>query len=110
MNLPDPPFCAANPEGVVLTLHIQPRASRNEVCGIKDGALKVRLTSPPVEGAANRLCREYLAEIFKVPKSSVEIISGETSRHKRVRISGSPQQLRETALRLATPARRGADQ
>ena len=110
MSLPDPPYCATGPEGVVLTLHIQPRASRNEVCGIQDSALKVRLTSPPVEGAANKLCREFLAELFNVSKSSVEIISGETSRHKRVRISGSPQQLRETAKRLATPHGRGADQ
>jgi uncharacterized protein YggU (UPF0235/DUF167 family) len=42
-----------------------------------------------VDGAANKLCREFLAGLFRVPKSAVEIISGETSRHKRVKISGS---------------------
>ena len=97
MNLPDPPFCTVGAEGIVLSLHIQPRASRNEISGIQGGALKIRLTSPPVEGAANKLCREFLAGLFKVSKSSVEILSGENSRHKRVRISGSPQRLREIA-------------
>ena len=56
---------------------------------MQDNALKIRLTSPPVDGAANKLCREFLAGLFKVPKSAVEIISGETSRHKRVRICDS---------------------
>ena len=76
-------------QGIILNLHIQPRASRNGVCGIQANALKVRLTSPPVDGAANKLCREFLADLLDVPKSAVEIISGETSRHKRVRINGA---------------------
>jgi uncharacterized protein (TIGR00251 family) len=80
--------CTVNGDGIVLSLHIQPRSSRNEVCGVHGDALKVRLTSPPVDGAANKLCREFLAKLFDVPKSAVEIISGETSRHKRVRIAG----------------------
>ena len=87
MSRSDHILCVVNPDDIVLTLQIQPRASKNEVCGIQDHALKIRLTSPPVDGAANKLCREFLARLFKVPKSAVEIISGETSRHKRVRIS-----------------------
>ena len=85
----DHPFCTVNGDGIVLNLHIQPRASKSEVCGVLGDALKIRLTSPPVDGAANKLCREFLAGLFHVPKSAVEIISGETSRHKRVRISAS---------------------
>jgi len=88
MNSPDSPLCIDTDGSIVLSLHIQPRASKNEVCGIQGNALKIRLTSPPVDGAANKRCREFLAELFDVPKSAVEIISGETSRHKRVRISG----------------------
>ncbi len=88
MSLSDLLPCTVNRDGIVLTLHIQPRASKNEVCGIHGDALKVRLTSPPVDGAANKLCREFLAELFGVPKSAVEIISGEASRHKRARIAG----------------------
>ena len=94
MSRPDQPLVTALADGIILSLHIQPRASRNQVCGMQDNQLKLRLTSPPVDGAANRLCREYVAELFDVSKSSVEIISGETSRHKRVRItSGDPQRL-----------------
>jgi hypothetical protein len=89
MKRTDHAVCTASGEGIVLTLHIQPRASRNEVCGVRGDALRIRLTSPPVDGAANRLCREFLADLFHVPKSAVEIISGETSRHKRVRITGA---------------------
>ena len=87
MNRSDHALCVVSTDGIILSLHIQPRASRNEVCGVQDKALKIRLTSPPVDGAANKLCREFLAGLFKVSKSSVEIISGETSRHKRVKIT-----------------------
>lgn len=87
MSRSDPPLCSVNGDGIVLNLHIQPRASKNEVCGVQGDALKIRLTSPPVDGAANKLCREFLAELFHVPKSAVAIISGETSRHKRVKIT-----------------------
>ena len=66
-------------------------------------ALKIRLTSPPVDGAANKLCREFLAELFRVPKSAVEIISGETSRHKRVKIStNDPTRLQQIVDSITT--------
>jgi len=103
MSLSDHPLCTVNGDGIVLNLHIQPRASKNEVCGAQGDALKIRLTSPPVDGAANKLCREFLASLFHVPKSSVEIIAGETSRHKRVRISDSdPARLLQIVDRIAT--------
>lgn len=95
MSRSDQPLCTVNGEGIILSLHIQPRASKNEICGIQDNSLKIRLTSPPVDGAANKLCREFLACIFNVPKSAIEIISGETSRLKRVRILGNnPERLK----------------
>jgi hypothetical protein len=82
-------LCTDVGDGIVLNLHIQPRASKSEVSGVQGDALKIRLTSPPVDGAANKLCCEFLAKLFHVPKTSVEIISGETSRHKRVKITAS---------------------
>lgn len=95
MSRPEHALYSVSEQGLVLTLHIQPRASRNEICGVQDNALKIRLTSPPVDGVANKLCREFLSDLFDVPKSAVEIISGETSRHKRVRIAGAdPERLR----------------
>ena len=94
MTRPEPSLYILTADAMLLNLHIQPRASKNEVCGIQENALKIRLTPPPVEGAANKLCREFLAEIFQVSKSAVEIISGEISRHKRVRISSqNPEKL-----------------
>jgi uncharacterized protein (TIGR00251 family) len=95
MNRPERSLCSVSEDGIVLNLHVQPRASKNEICGIQDNEIKIRLTSPPVDGAANKLCREFLADLLHVPKSSVEIISGEASRHKRVRITGNdPDRLR----------------
>lgn len=82
------PFARQESAGVVLQLWIQPRASKNELVGIQDGALKVRLTSPPVEGAANELCREYFAKLLGVSRGDVMLIAGERSRHKRLLISG----------------------
>lgn len=89
MSRSDHSLCTVIGDGIVLNLHIQPRASKSEVCGVQGAALKIRLTSPPVDGAANKLCREFLAELFQVSKSAVEIISGESSRHKRVKITAS---------------------
>jgi len=73
-------------------LHFQvrvvPRASRNEVVGEHDGALRVRIAAPPVEGAANRELIRTLARYFDVPVRAVEIRSGQTSKLKQVRVSG----------------------
>lgn len=60
--------------------------------------MKVRLTSPPVEGAANKLCQEFLAKIFHVAKSDVRIISGEKSRHKTVAVQGITKKMVEELL------------
>uniref|UniRef100_A0A831UDE2 UPF0235 protein ENQ87_06680 n=1 Tax=Geobacter metallireducens TaxID=28232 RepID=A0A831UDE2_GEOME len=76
-------------DGVTFSVHVQPRASRNGICGIQGDAIKLRLTSPPVEGEANRLCVEYLAKLLKVPKSAIVIIAGEKSRHKTIRVAGA---------------------
>lgn len=71
-----------------LRVRVQPRASRNEVTAWRDGVLHVRLTAPPVEGAANAACRDFLAEWLDVKRSQVELIAGEKSREKRFRVSG----------------------
>lgn len=96
MSRPEHALCTVNGDGILLSLHIQPRASKNEVCGIQNNALKIRLTSPPVDGAANKLCRDFLAVLLDVPKSDIVIISGEASRFKRVRIhSNEPERLKK---------------
>ncbi len=75
-------------DGSVFPVHVVPRGRRNEVVGLYGDALKVRLTAPPVQGKANRALREFLAERLGVPTAQVEVISGHTSRHKRVRVWG----------------------
>ncbi len=65
-------------------MYIQPRASKNEIVGMHGDALKIRLTAPPVDGAANTMCLKYLAKRLSVPQSRLEILSGHTSRIKHV--------------------------
>jgi uncharacterized protein len=73
---------------VTFDVRVIPRASKTEIAGEHDGALKIKLTSPPVEGAANDELIRILAKGFGVSKSQVEIISGSSSRSKRVRVRG----------------------
>ncbi len=74
------------PAELVLDVHIQPRASKDEIVGYHGDRLKIRITAPPVDGKANAHLLAYLAGVFKVPKRDVVLISGETGREKRVRI------------------------
>jgi uncharacterized protein (TIGR00251 family) len=69
-----------------ITVRVTPRSSKSEVVGTVDGVLKVRLKAPPVDGAANEELVKVLAMEFGVPRSNIEIVSGHTSRTKRVRI------------------------
>ena len=82
------PYLHPGEGGVLVDLMVQPRASRNEIVGLQGEALKVRLTSPPVEGAANKLCGEFFAKLLGVAKGEVTLVSGERSRHKRLLIRG----------------------
>ena len=73
---------------VVFEVRVAPRASRSRVIGVQDGALKVALTAPPVDGAANEALRKLLAKMLGVPKSDVEIVRGDRARIKLLRIDG----------------------
>jgi uncharacterized protein len=72
---------------VEFDVRVVPRASKSEVVGRHDGALKVRISAPPVDGAANAELIKLLAKCFAVSKADIEIVSGQTSKTKRVRIS-----------------------
>ncbi len=93
------PYLSAVPGGVELSLVIQPRASRSRVVGEHDGRLKVQIAAPPVEGEANAELVELLSDLLGVPKRQVEILSGETGRRKRVRVTGVDVATAEAALR-----------
>lgn len=77
-----------NAEGFAFTVKVHPRARKNAITGVIGNALKLALTAPPVEGRANQAVIEFFAELFEIPRSSVTIASGETSRNKQVRIAG----------------------
>ncbi len=72
----------------VIGVKVIPRSSRNQVVGLEEGMIKVKLTAPPVEGRANKALKELLAKRLGVSKGDVEIISGERSRQKTVLIYG----------------------
>jgi uncharacterized protein len=81
------PGHSETPKCATLSVRIQPRASKNEVVSMEHGGLKIRLTAPPVDGAANEALIRFLADTLSVAKSRVEIVSGHTSREKVVSIS-----------------------
>jgi len=82
-------------DAITFSVRVIPRTSRSEIVGEQDGAMKVRLSSPPVDGAANAELIKLLAKKLGIARSAVEIVSGETSRTKRLRIAGvTAEQLR----------------
>jgi uncharacterized protein len=72
----------------ILSVRVQPRASKDQIAGEMNGALKVRLQAPAVENHANDALIEFLAQLLKTPKSAVRILSGDRSRIKRIEIRG----------------------
>jgi hypothetical protein len=93
----------STPGGVTIRVFVAPRSSANKVVGEHNGAIKIALTAPPVEGAANKALVEFLAKLLGVPRSSVSLVSGETSRQKTVRIVGfSVEQALEKLEKLET--------
>ncbi|HEY6466585.1 MAG TPA: DUF167 domain-containing protein [Candidatus Acidoferrales bacterium] len=77
-----------HPDGITFAVRVTPRASRDAIEGEYQGALKVRLTAPPIDSRANDALRKFLAGNLKVPASAVKIIAGEKSRTKRVLVVG----------------------
>ena len=74
---------------LTFAVRVTARASRSEIAGEHNGALRVRIAAPPVEGAANRELTKLLAKTFKLPQSAVEIIAGNNSKNKTIRIHGA---------------------
>ncbi|MBW3622012.1 MAG: DUF167 domain-containing protein [Armatimonadetes bacterium] len=85
-------------EKLILPIRVQPRASRNEVVGWKEGRLNVRLTAPPVEGAANRAVVDFMAERLGVKRYRIALVSGEKSREKVLEVVGLSREELEKRL------------
>jgi len=86
-------FIQENSRGIKFKVFIQPRSSKNMITGLHGDALKIKIKAPPVDGAANKMCIQYLAKCLKVPKSALEIISGHTSRSKLILLQVTDQKL-----------------
>lgn len=72
-----------------MKIKVQPRSSKNEICGIQGDALKVKLMAPPVDGEANEACIRFLSKFFAVPRKQIKLISGQTSPHKIIEIENT---------------------
>ena len=83
-----PAFLRSAPEGVVLSIKLQPRASRNEIGEAAGNELRIKVTAPPVDSAANEALLRMLAEFLECPRSQIELMRGHTSRHKVVKLHG----------------------
>jgi hypothetical protein len=81
-------FLKRQPEGVCLSIKLQPRASKDEIGDLAGGELKIRVTAPPVDSAANEALLRLLAETLNCPRSAVQLLRGQTSRHKQVLVRG----------------------
>jgi len=86
--MPPENFLRAHADGVLLSVKLQPRASKNEIGAPLGGELKIKVTAPPVDAAANDALVKFLAEKLDCPRGKVELIRGHTSRHKTILLHG----------------------
>ena len=88
----------AEEDAVLISIRLSPRASRDAIRGIREGALKIAVTSPPVENEANEHLVRLVAKKLSVPRSNVEIVKGQTSRNKLLRVTGITAEEAERCL------------
>jgi uncharacterized protein len=88
MAMTIPGFLRAQPDGVLLSVKVQPRASRNEIGEALGNELRIKVTAPPVDAAANEALVRLLAETLDCPRGRVELLRGQTSRHKVLKLHG----------------------
>src|SRR5262249_25558895 len=98
----EPSPVVATKTGIRLTVHLQPNASKSELGGLHGDALKIRIAAPPVHGAANAALIAFLAEPLGVPRDSVRLVSGASSRRKRLEIDGMTPSVARLALGMET--------
>lgn len=95
-------WCTASANGIRITAQIAPNARKSEICGVLDDALKIRLQAQPIEGKANEALVRFLAEVLRVPRSTVSIAHGHASRRKIIEVSASALSV-EDARRMLVP-------
>jgi uncharacterized protein (TIGR00251 family) len=97
-------FFKEKSEGILINVFVQPRSAKNTIVGPYKDELKIKLTAAPVGGAANKMCINFLAKCLKIPKSSIEITAGHTTRSKKILIQlpdkKSDQKKRQHVIQL----------
>ena len=83
-----PPFLRVQPDGVLLSVKLQPRASANEIGEALGNELRIKVTAPPVDAAANEALIKLLAQQLHCPRNRVDLVRGHTSRHKTIKLYG----------------------
>jgi len=89
-------------DGVVFKIKVQPASGKNEIVGVQGGALKIKIGAPPLKGKANKALVDFLRRKLGVKNSEVEIISGHTTRLKRIKVKGEGTKTKEKISRLTT--------
>lgn len=84
----NPPFLQPHKDGATLAVRVTPKSSRSQIAGIVGDELKITLNAPPADGQANKELIHLLSKTFSIPKSQIEIISGQTARSKRLLLRG----------------------
>jgi len=87
-DVPQSGFLTAQADGVALAIKLQPRAAKNEITAIRGPELRIKVTAPPVDAAANEALLRLLADTLDCPRGKITLIRGQTSRHKIVKVSG----------------------
>lgn len=90
------------PHGIRITVFAQPKASKNEVIGPHNGAIKIKITAPPIEGRANEAIIEFFSDLFKIPKRNIQLYRGGTSRNKIFQLEGVTLEEARAVLKLTT--------
>lgn len=90
-------------DGIKISLRVLPNASKCEISGIIESSLRVKLDVPPIDGKANEKCIKFLSKIFKVSKSSMQIVSGEKNKNKILYIKGDVQDLIKKLNEILSP-------
>ena len=88
-------------EGIIVSLKIVPNSSKNDIV-LEEGFVKVKITAQPIEGKANKALVEYLSKLFKIPKTSIEIIKGETSKEKTLLLKTNDKNKRAEIISALT--------
>lgn len=96
-----PSYLIWQDDGALLDLAVIPNAKRSQLAGLHDGALRVRLAAPPVDGAANEALQRWLADEVGVPKSQVQLLRGASGRRKRVKLLAERRVLQDWLARMS---------